>query len=220
MLNPIYDLNHIGLNNRMLHFLELLLETTMRIIFFAFIATTLIGAAYIATADDFRQKLEINHAEHHDHGNAPANPSEAGQGAFAALVEIVVLLENDPHTDWGKVDIDGLREHLVDMNQLVINAKVSKHLSEDKVAFTISGTGAALRAINNMVPAHAGQLSMLTQWEVETQLNADGVTLVLSSKDKDEIKKISALGFFGVMATGSHHQEHHYQMAKGKGHFH
>jgi hypothetical protein len=66
-------------------------------------------------------------------------------------------------------------------------------------------------------PAHA---LTLTKWNAKTQLNTDGVTLQLNSNDKNEIKKISALGFFGVMATGFHHQAHHYQMAKGDGHLH
>ncbi len=36
-------------------------------------------------------------------------PKEAGQSAFAAIHEIVVMLEGDPKTDWSKVDIDALR---------------------------------------------------------------------------------------------------------------
>jgi hypothetical protein len=32
--------------------------------------------------------------------------------------------------------------------------------------------------------------------------------------------KVSALGFFGLMATGAHHQSHHFAMAKGTLHAH
>ncbi len=43
-------------------------------------------------------------------------PKEPGQGAFATIAEIVALLTSDPKTDWSKVDIAGLREHLIDMD--------------------------------------------------------------------------------------------------------
>ena len=35
-----------------------------------------------------------------------AATTEAGQIAFAAIQEIVAILEADPQTDWSKVDID------------------------------------------------------------------------------------------------------------------
>ena len=54
--------------------------------------------------------------------HAAASPTEAGQGAFAAIAEVVLLLQADPETDWSKVDIGALREHLVDMNELTLNA--------------------------------------------------------------------------------------------------
>lgn len=50
-----------------------------------------------------------NSAAGHDMGG----PQETGQSAFAALAEIVTILQADPETDWERVDIDGLRRHLV-----------------------------------------------------------------------------------------------------------
>lgn len=61
------------------------------------------------------------------HNVAPSiSPPEGGQGAFTAIAEIVVPLENDPSTNGSRVDIDGLREHLVDMNELTLRTEVSK----------------------------------------------------------------------------------------------
>ena len=48
------------------------------------------------------------------HDGAAAGPAEPGQGAFAAMQEIVAILEADPTTDWSKVDLPALRQHLAD----------------------------------------------------------------------------------------------------------
>src|SRR5690348_17327314 len=37
---------------------------------------------------------------------------EPGQAAFGAIQEMVESLQADPQTDWSKVDVDALREHL------------------------------------------------------------------------------------------------------------
>ena len=42
-------------------------------------------------------------------------PTMPGQDAFGAIQETVSLLEADPATDWSKVNIAALREHLIDM---------------------------------------------------------------------------------------------------------
>ena len=50
--------------------------------------------------------------DHNAMGVSNAQPKEGGQAAFAALIEVVALLEQDTNTDWSTVDIDGLRSHL------------------------------------------------------------------------------------------------------------
>lgn len=86
----------------------------------AIMATLFLSAMPLAaTAQD--------HDTHHpEMGALPAasQPTEPGQGAFAAIAEIVALLSADTSTDWSRVDITALREHLVDMNQLTLNADV------------------------------------------------------------------------------------------------
>jgi hypothetical protein len=66
-----------------------------------------------------------------------------------------------------------------------------------------------------MVPAHADELNKMSSCQAETQLLTNGVRLSMTSKDKYVVMKINALGFFGLMATGAHHQPHHLEMAKG-----
>ncbi|MFX5914869.1 hypothetical protein ABTE45_18800, partial [Acinetobacter baumannii] len=51
-------------------------------------------------------------------------PTQPGQSAFAAILEIVALLEADPATDWSKVNIEALRQHLIDMDNVTLRADV------------------------------------------------------------------------------------------------
>ena len=53
------------------------------------------------------------HQHHHPMGTDAMQP---GQAAFGAMAEVVRTLEGDPATDWSKVDIERLRQHLIDMN--------------------------------------------------------------------------------------------------------
>jgi len=142
-------------------------------------------------------------------------PTEAGQAAFATIAEIVAILNADPNTDWSKVNINTLREHLVDMDEVTMRAKVSQQSSEHSVSFTITGKGRTLQAIQSMVIAHSFELNKIDGWTVAATKIPDGAVLIISSDNKTEITKINALGFFGVMSMGAHHQPHHLGMAMG-----
>ena len=103
----------------------------------------------------------------HNAENAASSPTEAGQGAFAAIAEIVALLDADPKTDWSKVDIAALREHLVDMNELILNAVAQEEPIPGGLRITVTGEGRTLRAIRDMVPTHAAELAKIEGWQVE-----------------------------------------------------
>ena len=155
--------------------------------------------------------------DHDRHGNAP---TEAGQSAFAAIAEIADIVNRDKTTDWSKIDISALREHLIDMNELTLNTKVVTQLRDASISFQVSGSGRTLRAIQTMVPAHARQLKQSLGWVTEVENSVSGTTLTLRTNSPQQLERFSALGFFGVMATGAHHQKHHLQMATGQGHSH
>lgn len=156
-----------------------------------------------------------NHSAHALHGSK-AMPQEGGQAAFAAISEIVDLLQADPDTDWAKVDIAALREHLVDMNSLMLGAKASPVVEGNTIEFRITGEGKVLRAIQAMVPAHAAELNKTGPWMLDAQTTSDGARLTVKARTADDLEKAKALGFFGLMATGSHHQPHHLAMATGQ----
>ncbi|MFP5257945.1 MAG: hypothetical protein ACLGQH_02865 [Acidobacteriota bacterium] len=160
---------------------------------------------------------------HHAHHALPAAagqgaplPREAGQGAFAAIQEIVVLLQADPATDWSRVNIRALREHLVDMNEVTVHAEVAEKLLPNGLEAEATGEGRVLAAIERMVPAHAGMLGGYSGWQVAATRIEKGVRLRVTSDNPDEVRQIQGLGFFGIMASGAHHQAHHLMLAKGE----
>ncbi len=150
-----------------------------------------------------------------DHGAAIAQaPGEPGQGAFAAIGEIVTRLGADPKTDWSTVDIDGLRAHLLDMDDLVTKASVISRDIPGGLEMTIATTGQGGAAASRMVPAHSPMLAAETGWTVSLD-DGDGA-LVWSVTSDANMAQIRALGFFGLMAKGGHHQVHHLGMATGQ----
>ena len=152
-------------------------------------------------------------AQHSHSGNDHTmnGPQETGQSGFAALAEIVALLREDPETDWSTVNITALRQHLVDMDLLTTAAEVTLTTDPKGARFEISGTGRVLEAIRAMVPAHAPFLAAETGWDVSTEEIGNGVALVVHGN----ATQIQALGFFGMMTIGAHHQEHHLMLARG-----
>jgi hypothetical protein len=148
---------------------------------------------------------------HGDTGAAMVGPNESGQAAFAALAEIVAILRDEPETDWDSVDIAGLRRHLVDMDLLTTDAEVISAKRPMGAHFEIRGTPRVLEAVRTMVPAHAPFLAAETGWEVSTEEFDDRVILIVDG----DAAQIQGLGFFGMMAIGAHHQEHHELIARG-----
>ncbi len=69
---------------------------------------------------------------------------EGGQSAFAAIQEIVSQLMADPETDWSRVDIEALRQHLVDMDNVTLRARVHVQEVEDGARFEVSSKDAAV----------------------------------------------------------------------------
>ena len=69
------------------------------------------------------QSASHSHTHGAGHAHGAALPTEPGQGAFAALSEIVALLSADPATDWSRVDIAALHAHLMDMDRLMTDSQ-------------------------------------------------------------------------------------------------
>ena len=140
--------------------------------------------------------------------------SEVGQGAFAAIQEIVQILEADPATDWSKVDIDALRRHLVDMGAVFLRAQAASVPVDGGMRFDVTGEGEDRASIRRMVAAHAAATSGVEGWRYEAVPTEAGASMTVRAPPKD-LPKLKALGFFGVMTLGMHHQMHHWMIANG-----
>jgi hypothetical protein len=179
------------------------------------LAAALLGAS-AAWAQGATTHHRAEHSATHTVPHTAPRPTEAGQGAFAAIAEIVALLDADPDTDWSKVDVAALREHLVDMNELILNAVAREEPIPGGLRSTITGEGRTLRAIRAMVPAHAAELAKIEGWQVEAAVQDEGARLTVTSTDPRQKTRIRGLGFFGLMATGAHHQAHHWAIVTGQ----
>jgi hypothetical protein len=147
-------------------------------------------------------------------GGMAGQPSMPGQDAFGAIREVVQILEADPATDWSKVNISTLREHLIDMNEVTLHASASEQAIDNGVEISVTGQGRTIEAIKRMVPAHVGELARIG-WNAKVEELPDGVKLTVTTNDPKQVAKLKALGFMGIMVQGDHHQRHHLTIAKG-----
>jgi hypothetical protein len=156
-------------------------------------------------------------AQTHAHESAQTNmPTLPGQDAFGAIQEIVRILEADPNTDWSKVDLEALRQHLIDMNEVTLEAEVAAKAIDGGIEVAVTGSGRTLAAIQRMVTAHAREIDGQNGWRAMTAALPDGVRLNVTSADPKEAQHIRGLGFIGLLVSGSHHQPHHLAIAKGE----
>ena len=156
---------------------------------------------------------------HHGMNHGGNQLQEGGQATFAALIEMVQLLEESPETDWKNVDIDSLRLHLLDMHHLMLNTEADKtRISNTVIRFDVRGTAAAIPSIHRMATAHARFIEQSRGWKIQSEKSETGASVLITVDDSDTLDRLEALGFYGFMSLDSHHQAHHYQMALGNGH--
>ena len=146
-----------------------------------------------------------------------AVPSETGQATFAAIQEIVALLDANPATEWASVDIESLRQHLIDMDNVTLRAVVEATEMQGSVRFSVSGDGPVRESIRRMVVAHAATMNGADGWKFAAESSDNGAILTVSPPDQASMVRLRALGFIGVMTRGMHHQQHHWMLATGMG---
>lgn len=155
--------------------------------------------------------MMYDHAGHHMSSMAV----QPGQAAFAAIQEIVEILEADPATDWSKVNIDALRQHLVDMDNVTLRAEVTNEPIDGGMRFVVSGAGPVRASIQRMVTAHAKIMNGVGNWTFAASNTDNGAVLTVTVPAKD-VEQLRGLGFFGVLTWGMHHQAHHLMIAHGE----
>jgi hypothetical protein len=168
------------------------------------------------------------HAQHMRamHGVGGSGPTMPGQDAFGAIAEVVRILEADPATDWNKVDIERLRQHLIDMSEVMLRSAVNQVPVPGGLAMEVTGMGRTEQAIRAMVVPHASELDRTPSFAARTETIPGGVRLTVIAEKPDDAKviaRIRGLGFAGLIIEGAHHQAHHLAMARGEalaGHTH
>jgi hypothetical protein len=147
-------------------------------------------------------------------GPPSAAPAQPGQAAFAAVEEIVALLEADPATVWSTVDVGALRDHLADMDRVMVDARVRAVPVPRGMRYEVSGDGPVRESIRRMVAAHAA-MAAETGFRFAAAQTPDGAALTATADSPAAQARIRGLGFFGLLVEGAHHQSHHLMMAKG-----
>jgi hypothetical protein len=177
----------------------------------AVVALATWGNAFAQTGPG-EQPMPMNHSAMHA-GTVPTLP---GQDAFGAIQEIVQLLDADPKTDWSKVDLEALRQHLIDMNEVTLKAETAPKQIDGGLEIAVTGSDHTIAAIQRMVPAWAQTMNGHQGWSTKATPLPNGELLTVTATDPKEVQHIRGLGFIGLLVSGAHHQMHHLMMAKGE----
>ena len=200
--------------------------------------TTLIGATIIvvgfaashaqqtaAPASEQSMHANMNHDTHMIQEPAQAGITmvstspltETGNAIFATLQEVVNQMLLDDDTEWEKVDLESLRQHLIDMENFTVNVQViSKTNIEQGVQIIIDpSTIQAAGSLDRALSAHPAMLEQETGWRMISEKSGNNYRLEITSTNPEDVIKIRALGYIGIMTMGSHHQPHHWAMASG-----
>ncbi len=165
----------------------------------------------------FAQDANHSHMKNLDHSSMMGSlePRETGQSAFAAIQEIVTILNADKATDWSKVNIEALRQHLVDMNDVTLATTVELVDQGNSLKFIVTGKGTVRDSIRRMIIAHAATMNGVDGWGFLGEPTLEGAELTVSPPNTDAKTKLRGLGFIGIMSIGMHHQQHHLMIARG-----
>ena len=154
----------------------------------------------------------------HMHSGNQTVLTEAGQDAFGTIQEVITALEDDPHTDWSQVNLEALRQHLLDMQDMTLHVDVlSSHFITNGLEVEIMPTTErSMLALQRVLAAHPAQLKNETGWNMQVTTLAEGYRLIITTDNIMDVDKIRGLGYIGLMAYGGHHQQHHWMLATGR----
>jgi hypothetical protein len=148
-----------------------------------------------------------------------ALPTSSGQAAFATISEVVKMLEADSTTDWSKVNVEALRQHLIDMDAVTMRSTVQQHAVDGGIEAEVTGTGATAGAIKRMLSMHAMMLDQSAEYHATSTEIPNGVRFRVTAKNPSDaraVARIRGLGFAGLLTEGDHHARHHAAIARGE----
>jgi len=182
-----------------------------------FLAAIFVLAASVSIDPGVHAEMNHHHSAEHA-GVSHVGLIEPGNDAFGTVQEVVNRLQADPDTDWSKVDLEALRQHLVDMDNFtrqvsVLSRKKLNYGAELVVRPDNDRTRASLQ---RALAAHPAMMQQETGWKMKVAAEGNNFRLTIISPKQADAERIYGLGYIGIMALGDHHQQHHWLMAKGE----
>jgi hypothetical protein len=145
-------------------------------------------------------------------------PKQPAQSAYAAIGEIVRILKADSTTDWSKVDLEAVRQHMIDMDAVTMRAAVTQKVVPGGLTMTITGDAKVAASIKRMVTSHAGMLDQDPQFHATVAPLSGGVQLTVTARNASDARLVAMIrgeGFAGLLTEGDHHARHHMALARG-----
>ena len=160
--------------------------------------------------------------DHSAHTGASASQAAlpSGQDAYAAIAAVIAVLEADSTTDWSKVNIEALRQHLITMNEVTLRARSRQTVVPAGAQMDVTGEGHVVESIRTMLRNHSPTLADLGPYRVSVDDIPGGARWTVTAGDAADTKtvaKIRSLGFSGLLTLGAHHAQHHVALARGQG---
>lgn len=144
--------------------------------------------------------------------------TEPGNDIFGTIQEVVQKLEANPDTDWSQVNLEALRQHLLDMKAFTEEVEVlTKNQIEKGTEITVRPQSErAVQALKKLFSMHPEMIQKEKGWDMNAKQDGDKWILTFTTDDETEVEKVRALGYIGLLAEGAHHQLHHWMIATGK----
>ena len=181
----------------------------------ALLCATVVLVPSLGSAQDHKHTPGMVHPTN---SAATTLPTLAGQDAYAAVAEVVRILEADSTTDWSRVNLEALRQHLIDLNEVTLHSAARQTPIEGGLSIEVTGEGRALESIQRIMAAHTPMLDGLPDFVATSGVIPNGARLTVRAEnpaDRKIIAKIRGLGFIGLLTVGEHHAAHHLALARG-----
>jgi hypothetical protein len=179
-------------------------------------------AAAIASATPASARAQsmggMDHSSHAAMTRGATASMPAGQDAYATVAAVVAALEADSTTDWSKVNIEALRQHLLVMNDVTLGARATQSSVTGGARMDVTGDGRVAASVRAMLHAHASELEALGTYRATVEDIPSGARLTVTAanpQDSATVAKIRGLGFMGLLTLGNHHAQHHLALARG-----
>ena len=176
-----------------------------------------IGLLLSASAVPALAQGGMDHSAHMAAAGTAAGP--AGQDAYATIAAIIAQLEADSTTNWSKVNIEALRQHLIVMSDVTLGARSAQTSVAGGARMDVTGDGRVAESIRAMLHAHAPQLDAMQLYRTKVEDIPGGARLTVTAANPSDAKttaKIRGLGFMGLLTLGAHHAQHHVALARGE----